>query len=321
MKGLIGLAVIWPFRAVRPEKDKAPLIAALPYDVMNTQEARMMAQGNPLSFLHIDRAEIGFDDTIDPYDKRVYEKARENLYALISDGSFIQDNKPCLYIYRLTMDGKSQTGIAACTSIDDYIEDVIKKHEHTRKDKEQDRINHVDYCDANTGPIFMTYRHQEEIEGIIHRWIKNERTYFFTSDDGITHEAWVIDDEAIIEKLARLFSKIDHLYIADGHHRAASAVKVGLLRRKENPGYDGSEEFNYFLSVIFPDNELNILDYNRVVQDLNGLSAEEFLDRTSEKFDVVKVTGGGPYRPEAVHTFGMYLDGRWYKPRCIGNCT
>jgi len=307
------MAIVRPFKAVRPREDKAHLIAALPYDVMNTQEAKEMVVGNPYSFLHIDRAEINFDNTVDPYDKIVYEKAKEKLYSMIEDGLFIQDKKPCLYIYRLTMGKRSQTGIVACTSIDDYINDVIKKHEHTRKDKEQDRIKHVDYCNANTGPIFLTYRHDREINKIINDLTKKETEYSFVSDDGISHEAWVINDDAVIEKLTGLFQKINYLYIADGHHRAASAVNVGLLRRKENPGYDGSEEFNYFLSVIFPDNELCIMDYNRVVQDLNGLSVEDFLDKISEKFHVIKLSVDEPYKPEAAHTFGMFLKDKWYK--------
>lgn len=307
------MAVVRPFRAVRPEKHKASLIAALPYDVMNTDEAKEMVKGNPCSFLHIDRAEINFDNEIDPYDKKVYEKAGEKLFSMIEDGLFIQDKKPCFYIYRLTMGKRSQTGVVACTSIDDYIEDVIKKHEHTRTDKELDRINHVNYCDANTGPIFLTYRHKDEIDNIIRNWTAKDKTYSFTADDGISHEAWIVDDVEIIGQLMELFKEVDYLYIADGHHRAASAVKVGLIRRGENPEYNGSKEFNYFLSVIFPDNELSIMDYNRVVQDLNGLSDKEFLDKVSEKFEILKLGDNNPYRPENVHTFGMYLKGQWYK--------
>lgn len=307
------MAVVRPFKAVRPQKDKAHMISALPYDVMNTQEAREMVKGNPYSFLHVDRAEINFDYAIHFYDKKVYKKASNKLYSMIENGFFIQDSKSYLYIYRLTMGERSQTGIAACTSIDDYLEGVIKKHEHTRKDKEQDRINHVNYCDANTGPIFLTYKHKNEINNIINNWTKKEKEYSFISDDGIYHEAWVIDDDAVIEKLTELFKEIDYLYIADGHHRAASAVNVGLLRRKEHPHYDGSEEFNYFLSVIFPDNELSIMDYNRVVQDLNGLSVDKFLNKISDNFDVCKLIDNKPYKPEAVHTFGMYLDKEWYK--------
>lgn len=300
------------FKAVRPREDAAHLIAALPYDVMNSDEAREMVRNNPFSFLHIDKAEIDLDKKINPYDKRVYEKARDNLYGMIKEGLFIQDGKPCLYIYRLTMNGRQQTGIVACTSIDDYMNDVIKKHEHTRKDKEQDRINHVDYCDANTGPIFLTYRHEDRINEIVNSYTSHDKVYSFTSDDGITHEVWVIDDMKTIESLIYLFENVNYLYIADGHHRAASAVSVGIMRREQNPNYSGDEEFNYFLSVIFPNSDLRIMDYNRVVQDLNGLSDDDFLERVSDKFTVTRLDDNKPYSPDQKHTFGMYLSSQWY---------
>ncbi|SKA91677.1 Uncharacterized conserved protein, DUF1015 family [Caloramator quimbayensis] len=307
------MVVLRPFKAIRPKKELAHKVAALPYDVMNSDEAREMVEGNPYSFLHIDKAEIDLDRDIDIYDKKVYEKARENLYSFIDRGIFNQDEKPYLYIYRLIMNGRSQTGIVGCTSIDDYMNNIIKKHEFTRADKEQDRINHVDYCDANTGPIFLTYKNKREINDIIDNWTKKEPEYDFTAEDGISHIVWVIDDEKTILKLIELFKGIDSLYIADGHHRAASAVKVGIKRREENKNYTGDEEFNFFLSVIFPDSDLYIMDYNRVVKDLNGLSSEEFIKKVSEKFDIKPYEGEGQLRPSRKHTFGMFLDGMWYE--------
>ena len=224
------MAIIRPFKGVRPVKELASKIAALPYDVMNSDEAREMVEGNPHSFLHVDRAEIDLDPSIDLHDKKVYEKARENLYSMIKNGEFVKDEKPCLYIYRQIMNGRSQTGIVFCASIDDYLENVIKKHEFTRADKEQDRINHVDYCDANTGPIFLTYKEDQIASEIIEAWTENESkrepVYNFVAEDGITHIVWVIDNDIIISELIDLFKEIDSLYIADGHHRSASAVKL-----------------------------------------------------------------------------------------------
>ncbi|MDD2587054.1 MAG: DUF1015 family protein, partial [Syntrophomonadaceae bacterium] len=306
------MAVVKPFKAIRPTPELSAKVAALPYDVMDSDEAREMVKDNPYSFLHVDKAEVDLDPSIDLYDKRVYEKARDTLNKMIADGVFIQDEKPCLYIYQQKMDNRVQTGIVGCTSIDEYMNNIIKKHEHTRADKEQDRINHVDYCDANTGPIFLTYRNTKEISNIVAEWVKKKPVYDILSEDGITHTVWVIDDEATVNKLVDLFTRIDYLYIADGHHRSASAVKVGQMRRKQNPVYTGDEEFNYFLSVIFPDNDLYVMDYNRVVKDLNGNSAEEFMHKVEEKFAVSLYDGEGPYKPETKKTYGMYLEGKWY---------
>lgn len=304
------MAEIKAFKAIRPKKELADKVAALPYDVMNYEEAKQMAEGNPYSFLHIDRAEIDLEEGINPYDNRVYEKARDTLKTFIKDGIFIKDNKPNLYIYRQVMNGRSQTGIAACTAIDDYINGIIKKHEYTREDKEKDRINHVDYCNANTGPIFLTYRNNVEITRIIQNQTLRAPEYNFTTQDGITHIVWVISNESVIKKLIELFKNVPALYIADGHHRAAAAVKVGIKRREQAKKYS-NEEFNYFLSVLYPDNELKIFDYNRAVKDLNGLSTEEFLKATAQKFDIEKADG--PVKPQKRHTFGMYLDKTWYK--------
>lgn len=307
------MAIVRPFKAVRPAKDLADKVAALPYDVMNSEEAREMVKDNPYSFLHVDKAEIDLDKNIDAYDKKVYEKAKENLYDMIKNGTLVEDEKPRLYIYRQVMDGRTQTGIVGCTSIDDYMNNIIKKHEHTRADKEQDRINHVDYCNANTGPIFLTYKSQGEIDAIVAKWVEKEPVYNFISEDGISHIVWIIECEEDINRLTQLFSGVNYLYIADGHHRAASAVKVGQMRRKEFSNFTGEEEFNFFLSVIFPDNDLYVMDYNRVVKDLNGLSTDEYMLKVSEKFEVSKYEGKGSYKPSSKHTYGMYLEGQWYE--------
>ncbi len=308
------MAIVKPFRAIRPTSELADKVAALPYDVMNSDEAREMAKGNPYSFLHVDKAEIDLDPSIDPYDTRVYEQARDNLKRMIEEGTLIQDGNACFYIYKQVMDGRAQTGIVGCTSIDDYINDIIKKHEHTRADKELDRINHVDYCNANTGPIFLTYRAKHEINDLINKWMEAHKpVYDFVSEDRITHTVWVIDDPAVLEKLISAFAGVDYLYIADGHHRSASAVKVGIKRRERFPRFNGTEEFNYFLSVLFPDEQLFIMDYNRVVKDLNGNSEEEFITKLKEQFDLEEYKGGGQYKPEAKHTFGMHLNSKWYK--------
>lgn len=310
------MAVIKAFKGIRPVKELASKIAALPYDVMSSEEAREMVVGNPHSFLHVDRAEIDLDLSIDIHDQKVYEKARDNLYGMISDGEFIKDEKPCLYIYRQIMNGRSQTGIVFCASIDDYMNNVIKKHEFTRADKEKDRINHVDYCDANTGPIFLTYKEDQIASEIIDAWIQNESkrkpVYNFVAEDGITHIVWVVDNDIIISELIDLFKEIDYLYIADGHHRSASAVKVGLKRRQQNPNYTGDEEFNYFLAVAFPDNDLMVMDYNRVVKDLNGLTKDELLEKLRGNFNIIESISKEPVKPSKKHTFGMYVEDKWY---------
>ncbi len=308
------MAVFRPFRALRPVPDKAFQVAALPYDVMNSEEAAEMVKDNPISFLHVDKAEIDLPKDIDIYDEKVYLKARENLSLLEEKGICKQDDVPCFYIYRQIMNGRSQTGLVGCASIDDYKNNIIKKHEFTRADKEADRIRHVDYCDANTGPIFLTYRENEETAAIINNWKENHTpVYDFVTEDGITNTVWIVDDAEINAKLSSLFSGIDYLYIADGHHRCASAVKVGEKRRSENPDYSGQEEFNFFLAVAFPKDELEIMDYNRVMKDLNGYSEEEFKEKLGEKFSLELYEGEGQYKPTERHTFGMYLDGKWYK--------
>ncbi|MDE5669882.1 MAG: DUF1015 family protein [Eubacterium sp.] len=304
------MAVFKSFRAYRPAERNQSLIPALPYDVMSSEEAREMAKGNSLSFLHVDRAEIDFPVGADKYSGEIYEKAKENLLALENTGAMIQDETPCFYIYRQIMNGRAQVGLVGCASIDDYINNVIKKHEKTLAKKEQDRINHVNVTDANTGPIFLTYRKNTAINMTISLWMnEKEPVYNFEADD-VLQTVWVVDDTEIINRLSSLFKDVKYLYIADGHHRCASAVKVGQMRREENPNYTGNEEFNYFLAVAFPDNELEIMDYNRVIKDLNGLSADEFLSRVFENFEIKKEAE--PFHPTERHTFGMYLEREWY---------
>ncbi|PFO83294.1 DUF1015 domain-containing protein [Bacillus cereus] len=307
------MATIRPFRAIRPVSDKAAQVAALPYDVLNSEEAREVVKGNPYSFLHIDKAEIDLDPSVSPYDDSVYEKASGNLQRFIQEEVFIQDEEPCLYIYQLTMQGRTQSGLVVCTSIDEYTDNTIKKHERTRHEKEQDRIRHVDVCNANTGPIFLTYRTKEEVSKFIATWQENHMPiYQFTADDGVEHVIWKIAEASAISALVESFEEISSLYIADGHHRSASAAKVGLMRREQYPNYTGEEEFNFFLSVLFPHDELSIWDYNRVVKDLNGLSEEQFLQQIAQYFYVEEV-GASSYKPNESKTFGMYLDQKWYK--------
>ena len=306
------MAVLKPFKAVRPKDEYASQVGALPYDVMNSEEAREMVKDKPYSFLHVDKAEVDLPLGIDIYSKEVYEKAKENLDALSEKGICKQDEKPMLYIYRQIMNGREQTGIVGCTAVDDYINNVIKKHEFTRADKEADRIRHVDTLDANTGPIFLTHRENKTVSDITENW-KNTHSpcYDFVSDDGVSQTVWVIDDDAVIDTLVKEFSEIPYLYIADGHHRCASAVRVGERRRGDGE-YDKNAEFNFFLSVIFPCDQLKIMDYNRVIADLNGNTSEEFIAKMSEKFVVEEATTS-PYAPEVRHTFGMYLENKWYK--------
>ena len=313
IRGVEYMAVFRPFKAVRPLPAFASKVAALPYDVMNSKEAAEMVKGNPYSFLHVDKAEIDLPEGTDLYSEQVYLKAKENLDRLVSENICAQDGNARFYIYRQIMNGRSQTGLAGCVFIDDYINNIIKKHELTRADKEADRINHVDYCDANTGPIFLTYRPQSEVATILADWCASHNPeYDFVTDDGIANTVWVIDSDEVNARISELFADVDYLYIADGHHRAASAVKVGLKRREQFPDYDGSEEFNFFLAVLFDCNELEIMDYNRVIKDLDGNTEDEFIAKISEKFSVEAV-GKDAYKPENAHNFGMLLGGKWYK--------
>lgn len=309
------MAVFKPFAAIRPLPEYAQQVAALPYDVMSSAEARELAEGNPCSFLHVDKAEIDLDPCMDPYDARVYQKARENLDQLVADGVCKQDAKPCFYIYRQIMDGRAQTGLVGCASIDDYRDNVIKKHELTRADKEADRIRHVDTCDANTGPIFLTCRPQAKLLAIMESWKASYAPAYDFAQDGVQQTVWVVEDDAVNTALSNAIAQIKALYIADGHHRAASAVRVGEQRREANPGYTGEEDFNFFLAVLFLSDELAIMDYNRVVRDLNGYSEEAFLKTLEDNFKVAPCTDEGAFHPAERHTFGLYLGGKWYSLR------
>ncbi len=304
------MANIKAFSGLRPRADIVENIAALPYDVYNREEAKIEVSKEPLSFLRIDRAETAFDDSVDTYAPCVYDKARELLDGMIEDGSYIKEDTSVYYIYELVMDGRSQTGIVACASIDDYINNVIKKHENTRAEKEIDRITHVDVCNAQTGPIFLAYRSRTDINQVVSKVKQETPVYAFTANDGITHNVWIVDNDEDIATIANGFDNTDSIYIADGHHRAASAVKVGIKRREENANHIGNEEYNYFLSVLFPDEELMIMPYNRVVKDTNGLTVSELIDSISEKYNVTKVND--MYQPDKKGNVGMYIGDSWY---------
>lgn len=306
------MADIRPFIGIRPEKGKAAKIAALPYDVYNRAEATKVVERNSESFLRIDRAETQFPISVDMYDDRVYARAHDTLWELIDNGTFIKEDQKCYYIYELTMDGRVQTGIVACASIDDYHDNVIKKHENTRAEKETDRIRHVDACNAQTGPIFLAYRSSQIINEVVSETKQQEAEYDFTAEDGIRHRVFVIRDAQNILRIQAAFADMPDIYIADGHHRAASAVKVGEKRRAENPGYTGEEEFNYFLSVLFPDDQLMIMDYNRVIRDMNGYSFQGFYREMKKRFQVEDITGRADTRPKERGSFTMYMEGHWF---------
>ncbi|MFG6332861.1 MAG: DUF1015 family protein [Lachnospiraceae bacterium] len=305
------MAVVKPFCCVHPARGLEREIAALPYDVYSREEARRAVEGKPLSFLNIDRPETLFAPEQDMYAQEVYEAARERLQRMQEDGSFIKDESPVYYIYELTMDGRSQTGIVGCASIDDYEQQVIRRHENTRAEKEEDRIRHVDACGAQTGPIFLAYRSHGQIRKIVETVKASEPEFCFETEDHIRHAGWKVSEESVQRELELAFRQVGNVYIADGHHRTASAVKVGMKRREQFPGYSGAEEFNYFLSVLFPDDELTIMDYNRVVKDLNGLSMERFLGAVSERFDTFLLDG--PEKPRKKGQIVMYLHGYWFR--------
>lgn len=306
------MADIKPFRAVRPRADLAEKIAALPYDVYSREEAREKVKDDAYSFLRIDRPETQFPEGYDMYAPEVYGKAGEMLHQMIREGLFITEEKAAYYVCELVMDGRSQVGIGACVSVDDYANRVIRKHENTRAEKEADRIRHVDVCSAQTGPIFLAYRRREGIEEVVRAVMRERPVYDFRAEDGIVHRLWVVREEERVERIRREFAQLDRVYIADGHHRCASAVRVSLMRREAHPAYTGAEEFNYFLSVLFPDDQLMIMDYNRVVKSLNGYSEEEFVERLKEICDVRPV-GDMPYRPRQKGEIGMYLKDTWYR--------
>ena len=308
------MVTVKKFKALRPRADLVDKCAALPYDVMSSAEAREMVKGNPYTFLRIDRAEVNLDKGVDIYSKEVYNTARATLDKMENDGVYVNDGEKKYYFYRQIMDGRGQTGIVGCASIQDYLENRIKKHELTRADKEVDRINHVDTCSAHTGPIFLTYKDSSVLDEIIEKQTQGAPIYDFVSEDGIRHTVWTTDGEETDNAIENAFLQLDALYIADGHHRCASAVKVGLKRMAENPCHTGEEEYNFFLSVIFPSKSLKILDYNRLIKDLNGYTPEGLLAEIEKKVgDVSIIASNEPYRPQEKHTFGLYLDGQWYK--------
>lgn len=303
------MSIIKPFKALRPRKEFVEKIASPPYDVLSSSEARLMAKGNPISFLHINKPEIDLPESVDIYDDRVYDKGKENLERMIKDKCLVQDEEEHIYLYRQKMDDHIQTGIVACCSCEDYVNDIIKKHEKTREDKENDRTRHILTLNAQTGPVFITYRAQDEINEIVAEETKAEPEYHFISADKIEHTFWVLRDMNIIEKIKTIFESINPLYVADGHHRSASATRVMELKKTENKDHKGNEEYNFFLCVIFPDDQMNILPYNRVVKDLNNLSKEEFLNKLSMSFTVEKTRTSTPERPREI---SMYLDSEWY---------
>ena len=306
------MAKVRPFKGVRPPREMVTEVTSRPYDVLNSAEARAEAEGNPRSLYHIIKPEIDFPEGTDEHDPRVYDKAVENFNMFQDKGWLVQDEKPHYYIYAQTMDGRTQYGIVVAANVADYMEGRIKKHELTRRDKEEDRMKHVRVNNANIEPVFFAFPDNEALEQVIRDVTAAKPEYDSTSAEGFGHTFWVIDDEKTIETVTREFEKIPYLYIADGHHRSAAAALVGDEKAKQNPNHRGDEEYNFFLAVAFPASHLRIIDYNRVVKDLNGLTPEQFLDRLSEKFDVEDRGNGEPYRPAALHNFSLYLDGRWY---------
>ncbi len=309
------MSIFRPFRALRPDPALAGRIAALPYDVMNEEEARALTAENPYSFLHISRAEVDLPEGTDPYSDEVYAKAAENLRSFEEKGYLLRDKDASFYILQQNMGGRVQTGLVGCASIDDYINNVIKKHEKTRYEKEADRIRHVSTCMANTGAIFLTYRGRSSISAVIQKWKQTHTpVYDFTMDGGVRTLLWVVDDANVCLQLSTAFrDEVDSLYIADGHHRCASAAHVGMELRRKNPSYTGYEEFNRFLAVAFPSDELQIMDYNRVVRTPEGMTKEELFQGINKNFDIECQLQLHPCRPEAPRTFGMYYDGSWYK--------
>ncbi len=305
------MAIIKPFKGVRPPKELVEQVASRPYDVLNSEEARKEAEGNEKSLYHIIKPEIDFPVGTDEHDPRVYAKAAENFKKFQEKGWLVQDKKENYYVYAQTMNGKTQYGLCVAAAVEDYMTGKIKKHELTRRDKEEDRMKHVRVNNANIEPVFFAYPHKDEIDAIVAKVTSKPAEYDFVAPDGFGHHFWVIDDEATIKRITELFAQIPAMYIADGHHRSAAAALVGDEKRRQNPNHKGNEEYNYFLAVCFPDNQLNIIDYNRVVKDLNGLTDEQFLDALKENFEV-ECKGTEIYKPAKLHNFSLYLGGKWY---------
>jgi len=305
------MATIKPFRGIRPPQNLVEKVASRPYDVLNSDEAREEAQGNPQSLYRIIKPEIDFAPGTDEHLPEVYEKAAENFTLFRKNGWLVQDDRELYYVYAQTMNGKTQYGLVVCASVEDYMTEKIKKHELTRRDKEEDRMKHVRVTNANIEPVFFAYPHRAEIDKIVAETVKKSPEYDFIAPDGVGHHFWIIDDEKTIARITELFAEIPALYIADGHHRSAAAALVGNEKRLQNPNHTGDEEYNYFMAVCFPDNQLNIIDYNRVVTDLNGLTDGEFLEKLSANFDI-EPKGKEAYRPNKLHNFSLYLSGEWY---------
>jgi uncharacterized protein (DUF1015 family) len=304
------MSTIRPFKAFRPKPEYAGEVAARPYDVLNSDEAREEVKGHPFSFLHVGKPEVDLGTSIDLHDERVYQKGKENLHKLISQGVLVEDSAPCLYVYAQTMNGRTQYGLVGCASVAEYWNEIIKKHEFTRKDKEEDRCNHVRVTNAHSGPIFLTYRDNAEIDAIVANITSKPPENDHVALDGIRHQSWVIKDKATIDKITSIFRTIPNLYIADGHHRSAAAATIGRERAKANPNHRGDEEYNFYLAVYFPSSQLRIMDYNRLVKDLYGMKKDEFLDKLKPNFSFVEASA--PVRPAKKGDFGMYLDGKWY---------
>ena len=305
------MAIIKPFKGIRPPKDLVEQVASRPYDVLNSEEARKEAEGNEKSLYHIIKPEIDFPVGTDEHDACVYDKAAENFAMFQEKGWLVQDDKEKYYVYAQTMNGRTQYGLVVCAYVDDYMTGKIKKHELTRRDKEEDRMKHVRINNANVEPVFFAYPHKDEIDAIVAEVVKGKAEYNFVAPDGFGHHFWLIEDEKTINRITEIFAEIPYLYIADGHHRSAAAALVGDEKRRENPNHKGDEEYNYFLAVCFPDNQLNIIDYNRVVKDLNNLSDEEFLAALQKNF-IVEEKGTEIYKPSQLHNFSLYLSGKWY---------
>ena len=303
--------IVKPFKGIRPPKALVEQVASRPYDVLNSEEARAEAEGNEKSLYHIIKPEIDFPVGTDEHDERVYAKAAENFQKFQDNGWLVQDAEDKYYVYAQTMNGRTQYGLVVCAAVEDYMTGKIKKHELTRRDKEEDRMKHVRVNNANIEPVFFAFPHQDELDAIVSKVVAGEAEYDFVAPDGFGHHFWVIDDAATIARITEIFAQFPAMYIADGHHRSAAAALVGDEKRKQNPNHVGDEEYNYFLAVCFPDNQLNIIDYNRVVKDLNGLSDEEFLKALEANFDV-KEMGEEIYKPNALHNFSLYLSGKWY---------
>ena len=309
---MVNMTILRPFKGIRPQKELAHLVASRPYDVMSSQEAREDVKENPLSFLHVTKSEIDLPEEIDHYDQQVYWKAKANLQDMVNNGVMIKDKEESLYIYSLTMGSHTQSGILACASVDDYMNNIIKKHELTRIDKEQDRINHIRITGAQTGLVFLMYEPVSEIDTIVNHVTRSTPEYDFTTSDNVGHKLWTISDNKLVQALVTLFAKkVSKAYIADGHHRSASAANVCQEKRKESALYSGKEGFNFFISIFYPSNQVKVFDYNRVVKDLNGLENIQLIKKLSEKFDL-KELGAVEFKSPGLHVIGMYLDKKWY---------